>query len=129
MPAEPPTEIRPLTPLQQAKRWWLEHDTSGVRFEEILGAHLRYGYVYCGPDCFVLARPWRTDRLGRVQQVATECRDPDCWFVWLAAGRLGRFAALAPFDLPHIAWHHHGRLRVLDWQKFKQRSQAYGNHG
>ena len=126
--ARPVAPVRKAAPIEQAKRWWLANDKSGIPFETILGGHLKYGYVYTGPDAFVLARPWRIDALDRAIELATPIADPDCWFVWLAAGRLDRFVDLAPHSLPYLAWHRRGEPKVWAWPQFKRKMKSHGNH-
>jgi hypothetical protein len=89
-------------PIERARNQWLANNPAGD-FTALIAAYLTSGFVYAGEDAFILAQP-----VG------------DTWFVHLAAGNLSRFAHLAPFVLPHVAWHRRGvgRLRTYSWSRF-----------
>lgn len=98
-----------LRPLQQAAEAWLRWNPGGD-FTALLAGYLARGFVYSGDDAFILAMP----------------QNDDTWFVHLAAGRLGRFLALAPYRLPFVAWQRRGggqvrRYRWADAQRLMQR--------
>lgn len=89
------------------------------------------GYVYTGPDAFIMARTINS----RFANMWDEWRyfkheNPDCWFVFLAAGKakLHRFQELAPFKLPLIGWHRRtdNNIRTYDWDRFATLAKRNG---
>jgi hypothetical protein len=95
-----------------------------------LSNYLAKGYVYSGDDAFIMAKPIESDNIDRWNDHSFDHKDPDCWFVYLAAGkgRLQRFQQLAPFKLPLIAWHRRGKEKavIYDWDRFLRKADKDG---
>lgn len=76
-------------PIDEARRLYHEAGQESLDFTRLVAGYLSSGYVYSGPDCFILARPI-----------------VDTWFVRIAVGRgcLARFLEMMPFPLPYLQW-------------------------
>ena len=125
--------------MEEAKAVYLRRKSTRC-FEEDLCAHLEHGYMYSGPDLFVMARPvlLRMDGAGKpnLADVAglgnlgiDQEREANCWFVWLAAGRLlgGGLERLIPYPLEFVAWHRRrGKLNVYALASMRRRT--HGNN-
>lgn len=87
------------TPLAVAMQT-LRKGRPDLSFEIMLAKYMQSGFVYCGPDAFLMAHE-------------TE----DCWWVQLAAGNVRRLFELAPRPKPWVAWQRgaRGDLRVHKW--------------
>lgn len=81
-------------------------------FHADLNQHLRYGHVISSPELFAMLRPivsWAPEvQLAEISYVAS---NPDCWFVWSAAGNLVELLERMPFELPLIMFHRGGARR------------------
>lgn len=109
------------TPVQLAYAWY-QAQGDALTFTEYVGGFMRAGYVYCGPDAFILAKEvllrdgqWLYEGAGSV----------NCWFIQLAAGlgALPRIRAMAPRKHPFVAFYRVGkdtRLRVWAWSKLER---------
>ena len=93
-----------LTPAEQAKSIC---EAAGDNFREVMEAHLLRGYVFSGPDYFLLGRPVARALGGGV--LARRDAAPDAWFVWVGVGEAARLLALMPFPLPWLGWYRGGR--------------------
>jgi len=107
-----------------------EYEGSERSFQEDLTNYLTKGYVYSGKDAFIMARPIETKNKNRWDDFNFKHKKPDCWFVFLAAGKqkLHRFTELAPFKLPLIGWHRRtdDKLRTYQWSRFANFHKRYG---
>lgn len=89
-------------PIQIARDAFLAWNPQGD-FTALVAGYLARGFVYSGDDAFILAMP-----------------QGETWYVHLAAGKVGRFQELAPFQLPWIAWERKGQAlrRKWSWDRF-----------
>jgi hypothetical protein len=89
-----------------------------------LRLHLMHGYVISTPVLFAMGRPIRHDApMGEVLDITQQFEDPDCWFIWSAAGVLSELVYQLPFELPLIAFHRAGRgdrLRFYQLERFTE---------
>lgn len=94
-----------------------------------LGLHLKHGYVWSSPECFIMARPIDSADAAHILDIEHEAEQPDCWFVWLGAGKrpFRRFLELMPFELPRVGWHNKKRkaLRLFPTAQFRR--MIYGH--
>ena len=76
-------------PIDEAQALYRAGGPQSLEFTRLVASYLSGGYVYSGPDAFILARPVE-----------------DAWFVRLAVGRgaLGRFLQMMPYRLPYVQW-------------------------
>lgn len=83
--------------LDQAKALYTRN---GLDFEADLVAYMRHGYVWCGPDRFMMAKPIEGS------EADWNPKNPRAWYVHMAVGEgcLSWFIRQAPFSLPFIAW-------------------------
>lgn len=99
-----------------------EYQDSERSFNTDLINYLAKGYVYSGPEAFIAARTINLEHADKWDDFDFEHKNPNCWFVFLAAGRakLHRFQQLAPFPLPYIGWHRRtdNNLRTYRWERF-----------
>lgn len=113
--------IKPIT--EAAKTY----EGSNRNFTNDLAEYLAKGYVYSGEDAFIMARTLRVDQIEQWNDLDSVHIEPDCWFVFLAAGKgsIHRFQELAPFELPFIAWHRRGssKPKIYRWDKFRRKTK------
>jgi hypothetical protein len=92
---------------------------------------MAYGYVFSNPMAFVMGRP--VDRNASYEDILNPSRtfeNPDCWWVWLAAGKIDTVLEAEPFPLPYYGWEirnqprFHTRERLLKCIKFIRSSKA-----
>jgi hypothetical protein len=120
---------------KRAKEAYLR-DNPPMAFEILLGTAVAAGgYVYSTPDLFIIAFPVYFDEYGRMVHSDDE---GDTWFVHLAAlsgevraasshkrptEAMKRFLNLAPYALPFVAWHRHGKPKVhrYTWNQLEAR--------
>jgi hypothetical protein len=93
-----------MTPYEQAQDMYFR---DGRCFEQVLSDYMRHHYVWCSPECIIMAKPV-----------------DDFWFIELAVGRgcLQRFVSLMPHYLPRIAWARglrNGPLKYFDTERLK----------
>jgi hypothetical protein len=78
-----------------------------------LHLHMIGGYVFCGPELFIMGRPVQKD--ASYQQITDPTyrfEAPDAWLVYLAAGNnLSQFFRYEPYPLPYIGWERGNVLR------------------
>jgi hypothetical protein len=108
------------------------YEREGVSFRAVLEAHLLHGYVFAGPDWFVMGRAvggndsslWLD--FGHLFPVE-QC---DAWCITAAAGDWRAALRLFPYPLPWVLWQRFGRdnsfrrYRVASLCKSFQKSNA-----
>ena len=63
------------------------------------------GFVFSRPDFFVMGRP--VERAAGRDAIFDDHREfsnPDCWYVFAAAGNTARMWQVVPWQLPWFAW-------------------------
>ena len=114
-------------PLGEALKQYQDSERS---FNSDLMNYLARGYLYSGPEAFIAARPISLEHADRWDDFNFEHKNPNCWFVFLAAGKakLHRFQELAPFKLPLIGWHRRtdNNIRTYDWDRFATLAKCNG---
>jgi hypothetical protein len=119
-----------LTPLQQAQATYDED--SPRTFLEDLAFYMENGYVYSGRDFFIMARPITRRDDGFVLDYGFNYRNPNAWFVYLAAGKncLKRFIDIAPFKTEWVCWHKDKakdfKLKYHKWINYEKKVNRYG---
>lgn len=95
-----------MTPAEQAAHLCRER---GGDFRDELEAHLLLGWVFSGPDHFLLVRavPRSSDGADCWEHYWPE--ECDAWFVWVGVGRWRDLLALMPYPLPWVGWYRQGR--------------------
>lgn len=111
-----------MTPIEEAIVVY-EKEYCARTFEHDLWLHLENGYVFSGPEFFIMGRPiqrWASYEL--ISNPAIKFPNADCWLVWLAAGQgcLEKFFTLMPYPLPWIAWERKNHLRFWETAHLKQ---------
>lgn len=88
-----------------------KYATEGVSFREVLASHLVNGYVFSGPDCFLMGRPVgsRDPDLWLDFDYRFPLAECDAWLVTAMAGDLKRAASFMPYPLPHLVYQRRGR--------------------
>lgn len=113
----------PLWPIFTMRDWYVAHNEGGEEaFDIDLRAYLTNGYVYSGPDLFVMARliPHDLPDIGLDNPYA-RFDNADCWYVHASAGRIGRVFELMPVSVKYARWIKHGKhftielTRIKDW--------------
>jgi hypothetical protein len=92
------------------------YEREGVSFREVLEAHLLNGYVFSGPDCFVMGRPVQSndsDLLDFSKKFTVE--QCDAWLVTAMAGNVRAALSLFPYPLPWVLWQRRGK-RLRKWR-------------
>lgn len=111
------------SPIFAMQKWYADNPSqAGMAFDEALRAYLAFGYVYSGPDLFIMAR-----MIPRGANVADIC-DPyhdftelcDCWHVEAAAGDLSRIWDLCPSETPYARWVNRGKIYTVPFAKAKR---------
>ncbi|MDA7669554.1 hypothetical protein N8555_00835 [bacterium] len=107
-----------------------EYEGSERSFQEDLTNYLTNGYVYSGEDAFIMARPINLVHKHRWDDFNFKHKKPNCWFVFLAAGKrkLQRFQQLAPFKTTYVGWHRRSdnNIRTYRWNRFAKLAQENG---
>jgi hypothetical protein len=102
-----------VNPYPEAKRVY-QQELCVRSFEVDLDMHLRHGWVYSGPELFIMARPVRRDAPAELVVCpsawwpSSEC---DTWHVYLFAGDLSKLERHMPFPLPWISFERKNELR------------------
>jgi hypothetical protein len=80
--------------------------------EEDISLHLTFGWLYSDPDLLVMARPVAqgADYL-RLTNPALSFEEPNCWWIYLAVGDIGRALKLIPYPLAYIGWERNNEPR------------------
>jgi len=82
-------------------------------FGEDLNLHLAHGFVFVTPDVFLMGRPViKNAPKDQILSPWIQFQNPDCWHVWLAAGRgsLQALTKLEPYPLPWFSWERDNHL-------------------
>lgn len=91
-------------PIMQMKRWYEEHpQLEDHEFDSDLRCYLVQGYVYSGPEVFVMARLVRHDAAHSSDPFHTD-PNPDCWYIEAAAGDLLRLWEIQPKEMKWARW-------------------------
>lgn len=90
-------------------------------FLEDLSVHLTNGFVFSTPTCFFMGRPVRRD--GDVCDVVNprvSFVNPDCFHVYLAAGRLEEILEFTKGELrwEWFSWERNNKLRFYRKERF-----------
>ena len=100
-----------------------EHSGRVFMPDDVL-AHLATGYTFVTPRSALMGFLTKADSV-RYSLARGDAITParhaepygDCWFVWLAVGRLTDFLPMIPFDVPYVAFARRDKVRI--W-KFKE---------
>lgn len=89
-------------------------------FQTDLDLHFRNGYVFSGPDFFIMGRP--VNRNAPAKEIVNPAccfLEPDAWLIYLAAGpgALSQLLAHEPFILPYFGWERGNVLRFHEREK------------
>jgi hypothetical protein len=113
-----------LAPIQIARYIHEKYRMVGLPFEEKLGEHLKHGYVYNSPECFIMGRPVDSKAdSDDILDYSKEFSEPDCWYVCLAVGikKLNDLINLMPYDLPLVGWQRmSGDIRYYNTKRLKK---------
>ena len=112
-----------MTPIERARE--LYPDPS--RFAHDVLTHIMHGgHVLATRDALVMGfRCHAADvERGEPMSIHDAREDGDCWFVWLAAGKLAEVLKLIPFPLPHVAFARMGRLRIWSLAELTRHGRA-----
>lgn len=103
-------------PIEAARNYYRRH-TTGRTFEEDLANHLAAGYVYAGPDAFVMARTVPTSGdPDLITDSAHWFSDGNCWHIWILAGSISCALRHLPYSLPWASFERErrdGRNRLV----------------
>lgn len=103
-----------MKPIEEARATALR---VGLNFEKALQEHLEHGFVWCSPDCFILAtESWR--------DFEDETKNEPAWFITLAVGDIGQFIKIDP--KPNKKWlgfcrKEGGPVHWLDYQELRRK--------
>lgn len=101
------------TPFERAQLVY-KHEPCLRSFPEDLSLHLHFGWVISTPTVFLMGRPVRHDaHYSQIIDPSHTFDDPDCWFVYLCAGRLRDVFRFLPWPLPFVCWERNNNLRVF----------------
>jgi hypothetical protein len=102
-------------PIDYAKKFY------GPRFDSMVAEFFEPNrYVYSGDDIFVLAYPYSIDML--FEQSINKTLDKfDVWVIHYFAGNIKRIFAIAPFDLPFVAFERRGEWKTYRMDELKRR--------
>jgi hypothetical protein len=104
-----------MSPFDEAKQVYMR-EPCARSFEEDLELHHRHGFVFSGPDFFIMGRPVA---LGQDHALILDPsfvfprRAQNCWLVYLAAGdgAFREFWRVEPYELPYVAFERDNKLR------------------
>lgn len=118
-----------MTPYRQAWEAWHAEGEPPVAWDDLLTFFFHHGAVVSTAEGFLLARPCRADMADEEINALLPLQyagDPDCWNVWLAAGRLPFLLHLASrHPLPWVCWcRDGGRLRCYRTAAILRHDQA-----
>ncbi len=97
-------------------------------FEEDVCSHLEHGFLYSSPELFIMARP--VDRYASEEFILNPDYTfikPNCWLVWLCAGRIPRIwhaLSLTGLHLPFVGFQRSNRLRYYEFTKLYAKLSA-----
>lgn len=103
-----------MSPFEKAQRVYLVGQSART-FHIDLWLHLERGWVFSNPRLFAMGRP--VVRGWTYQQLTDPCCDaknPDCWWVFLAAGSLLEIVKLLPYPLPFVGWERDGAVKIWE---------------
>ena len=110
-----------------------EYGPDAVRtFEEDLEYYSNNGLLWSGDDCFMMAREVTKRDIDFATDYKFTFRNPDTWFVYLAAGNvpMKRYLELAPNRLEYVAWHRQKAeepvLKIWSWNQFEEKVKNNG---
>lgn len=113
-------------PLDELRAVYQEGESART-LEVDLGLHLANptAYVHSTPDLFAMGRPVRMSAdLDLILDPSLSFENPDCWWVWAAAGDLGAIAKLVPYWLPVIGFERGDVARFWDLEVFLRKVKA-----
>lgn len=92
----------------------------GDEFSNVMQWYLEWGYVYIGPDLFLLACAHDKDHLINVKKSVDIC---DCWCIQYAYGNIKRIFEVCPFEKEWVVFKRLGsdKYRVYNFKKMKRR--------
>lgn len=105
-----------MNPIHQARALWHSMGEPEIDWDELLEFFLAEGAVVSTPEVFLLARPTLVALPDIAQNAFSPLQfhgPPDCWNVWLAAGRLDLLLELAhAHPLPWVSFSRRGSDRL-----------------
>ena len=88
------------------------YEHTPYNFEEDLKRHLHEGYVFSGPDYFLMGR----------------AVDDRGWLVSLGIGELGKLISLMPYHLPYVGFSRHpSGIGPIKWHQTNRLIKHYEN--
>lgn len=121
-----------MRPIEIAKG---EYDAESVRtFADDLEYYASNAFLWSGDDCFVMARAVTKRDIAFATDYRFTFKNPNCWFVYLAAGSvpMKRYLELAPLKLEYVAWHRSKKdepvLKVWSWDQFEEKVKDNGQY-
>lgn len=119
-----------MRPIDQARA---EYDSDSLRtFADDLEYYTDSAFLWSGDDCFVMARAVTRRDIAFATDYRFTFRNPNTWFVYLAAGSvpMKRYLELAPHPLEWVAWHRskqdHPVLKIWNWKEFEKKVEHHG---
>lgn len=101
-------------PIEEARAVY-SREKCARTFDEDLALHMRNGYVFVTPDVFIMGRPVLKDApYSLITNPEIVFEKPDCWLVYLGAGKLDLFFKYMPYFLPWMAWERKNKLRYKE---------------
>lgn len=91
-------------------------------FEEDLILHATHAYIYVTPCLFIMFRPVEKNAdISLIRKPDHKFARPDCWWVYVAAGKLSEFFAYLPYYLPWVGWERQNAPRFYSTQKVREK--------
>jgi hypothetical protein len=106
-----------MTPIDLARSVY-DREVCARSFQEDIDLHLRYGYVFATPEMFVMGRPVKKS----ASYLDITCpwvtfAEPDCWWVYLAAGKMTQMFRHLPYPLPWLGWEVNNKPRFFRYER------------
>lgn len=91
-------------------------------FDQIVAWYMLNGYIYIGPEAFILAQKCSKSSILNEQKVLDKT---DCWFIQYASGEINRFFEVCPEELEWVCFQRgfKGRYRFYKFDKLRKRLQ------
>lgn len=116
-----------MTPYEQARNLY-QREPCARTFGEDLNLHLRFGYVFSTPRCFLMGRAVDHMAPGEliVNPAFNDFAVKDCWHVYLYVGKLRDIFKFTPYVLPWYSFERENKLRVYTRSRFESVSHRLG---
>jgi hypothetical protein len=104
-----------MTILNEVKKLY---DRLGMDMFRDISMYMEHGYVFKGPDYFLLGKGVKKDGGDPKNQWNVKC--PDAWYVQAAVGdnQVSHFIKCIPYPLPFVGWKRRIKDKGIQWFEF-----------